>query len=85
MLWSYALASVGILGIWLAGRKNLWGWAVGCGAQVLWIVYALVTDQYGFIVSAVAYGVVYGRNWWKWAQDRPAHQDPVAVVVRPSE
>ena len=68
MLWSYALAAVGILGIWLAGRKSLWGWAVGLGAQALWIVFALVTEQYGFIVSAVAYGAVYGRNWWKWRQ-----------------
>lgn len=70
MLWSYSLAAVGILGIWLAGRKSLWGWAVGVGAQALWIVYALVTGQYGFIVSALAYAAIYGRNWWKWAAER---------------
>lgn len=67
MLWSYTLAAVGIVGIWLAGRKSLWGWAVGFGAQALWIAYALVTDQYGFIVSALAYAAIYARNWWKWA------------------
>lgn len=81
MLWSYSLAAVGILGIWLAGRRNLWGWAVGCGAQVLWIVYALVTDQYGFIVSALAYGVVYGRNWLRWyVENRDARLERVEPI-----
>jgi hypothetical protein len=75
-LWSYALAAVGILGIYLAGRRSWVGWAVGVGAQALWIVYALVTAQPGFIVSALAYAVVYGRNWWKWArEEREADDD----------
>lgn len=77
-LWSYSLAAVGILGIWLAGRKSLWGWAVGFGAQALWIGYALVTEQYGFIVSAGAYAAIYGRNWWKWRQElREVTHEPV--------
>lgn len=66
MIWSLTLAAVGILGIWLAGKKNLWGWAIGFGAQLLWIVYAIATTQYGFILSAVAYGAVYANNWRKW-------------------
>ena len=70
MIWSFVLAGVGILGIYLAGKKNLWGLAVGVGAQVLWIIYALVTQQYGFIFSAVAYGAVYGLNWVRWRQEQ---------------
>lgn len=66
MLWSYLLAAVGILGIYLAGRRNIWGWVVGFAAQILWIVYALATNQPGFIVSAIAYATVYGRNWHRW-------------------
>jgi hypothetical protein len=69
-LWSYALAAVGILGIYLAGKKNLWGWAVGVFAQGLWIIFALVTEQYGFIVSALAYGFIYGKNFLSWKKDR---------------
>lgn len=67
--WSYLLSGIGVLGIWLAGRKSLWGWAIGFGAQGLWIVYAVVTGQYGFIFSALAYGSIYARNWWKWAHE----------------
>lgn len=69
MIWSLVLAAVGVFGLWLAGRKNWVGWAVGLGAQVLWFAYALVTKQYGFIVSALAYGWVYGTNLVRWRKD----------------
>ena len=80
MLWSYSLAAVGILGIYLAGRRNLWGWAIGVGAQALWIAYALMTDQFGFIVSAIAYAAVYGRNWVRWARERQERERPEEVL-----
>jgi hypothetical protein len=71
-LWSYGLAAIGILGIYLAGQKKAVGWAVGFGAQLLWIAYAIATDQPGFIVSAVAYGAVYGRNYLRWRREAAA-------------
>lgn len=67
--WSYILTAVGITGIWLAGRKSRVGWAVGLFAQVLWIVYAIATKQWGFIVSSLAYGTVYARNWIRWTRE----------------
>lgn len=70
LVWSIALAAVGILGIYLAGSKNLLGWLVSFAAQGAWIVFALVTGQYGFILSAVAYGWVYGRNYLRWRRER---------------
>lgn len=64
--WSYLLTAVGVFGLWLAGRKSRWGWAVGLSAQGLWIAYAVATRQWGFIVSALAYGAIYARNFWQW-------------------
>lgn len=66
--WSISLAAIGILGIWLAGQKRALGWAVGVAAQLLWVAYAVVTGQWGFILSAIAYGAVYARNWWRWTR-----------------
>lgn len=66
--WSISLAAIGILGIWLAGQKRALGWAVGVAAQLLWVAYAVVTGQWGFILSAVVYGAVYGLNWWRWTR-----------------
>lgn len=75
MAWSFVLAAVGIAGIYLAGRKSKWGWGLGLAAQILWLVFALTTDQYGFILTAVAYGAVYGKNLWQWHQeDAPRRQ-----------
>lgn len=68
--WSWVLTAVGVTGLYLAGRKVWWAWFVGLGAQVLWIAYALVTEQYGFIVAAFAYGWVYAVNGRKWVLER---------------
>jgi hypothetical protein len=65
-MWSFILAAVGIFGIYLAGKKNKYGWAIGFGTQALWIIFAIATKQYGFIFSALAYGWVYGKNYVAW-------------------
>lgn len=82
MIWSFTLAAIGILGLWAAGRRYWWGWAVGLGAQLLWIAYALATRQYGFIVSALAYGVVYGRNAVAWRRDARARERQIRLGRR---
>lgn len=64
--WSYLLTAVGVTGLYLAGRKSPWGWAVGLSAQYLWFAYAIATRQWGFIVSSLAYGAVYTRNFCAW-------------------
>lgn len=71
-LWSWLLAAVGVTGLLVAGSKYWWGWMIGLGAQVLWFIYAVATRQYGFIVSAFAYGAVYARNalTWRRAENR---------------
>lgn len=69
LVWSIALAVIGLVGMHIAGRKSQWGWFIGLCAQVLWVIFAIVTIQYGFILSALGYGFVYGRNWWKWRME----------------
>ena len=48
--WSWALTAVGVTGLYFAGSRKRLGWAIGVGAQALW----------------VAYGWVYGRNFRRW-------------------
>lgn len=62
MIWSFVLAIVGIIGLWIAGSNRWYGWGVGLAAQVLWVVYGIATEQYGFLLSAFGYGFVYTRN-----------------------
>jgi hypothetical protein len=35
----------------------------------LWVVYAVITDQYGFILAAVAYTAVYIKSFLHWKKD----------------
>ena len=50
---SWVLAVIGVTGIFFVGRKTIWGWYVLLFNEVLWIAYAINTDQYGFIFSAI--------------------------------
>jgi hypothetical protein len=64
--WSTLLAGFGLIGLYLAGRNNYWGWALGLVDEALWIVYAVSTRQWAFCLSALAYGWIYFRNLRAW-------------------
>jgi hypothetical protein len=74
--WSYVLAAVGVTGIFFVGRKTIWGWWVLLFNEALWIAYALITNQYGFILSAIAYAAVYIRSYVHWSKE-PVNEIPL--------
>src|SRR6266545_4962444 len=43
-------------------QEQPWGWVVGVADELLWIVYAIATRQWAFIVSATVYIAVCARN-----------------------
>lgn len=67
-LWSYVLTAIGVFGLYMSSRRKAWGFLIGLSAQVLWLAYALATEQYGFLISAFLYGWVYYRNYRAWRQ-----------------
>lgn len=62
----WVLTLVGLTGFTLAGRKVWWSWYVNLFCQVLWVIYAVRTEQYGFLVSAGVYSIVFGQNALRW-------------------
>ena len=68
-MWSWILAVIGVTGIFFVGRKTIWGWYVLLFNECLWIAYALYTDQYGFIFSALAYAAVYIKSYLHWSNE----------------
>lgn len=60
---SWCLAPFGLAGMWAAGKRKAWGWALSLLTQALWAVYAIVTGQYGFLVGTLSYAFVYLRNF----------------------
>lgn len=69
LVWSYILAVIGVAGIFLVGRKTIWGWPILLLNECIWIAYALATDQYGFIIMATAYSAVYIKSYFKWREE----------------
>lgn len=78
MYWSYILATIGVAGIYFVGRKDIWGWYVLLFNECLWIAYALATDQYGFILSALAYAAVYIKSYVHWSKE-PVNKLPMGI------
>jgi hypothetical protein len=76
MWWSWILAVIGVAGIYFVGRKDKWGWFVLLFNECLWITYALITNQYGFIFSALAYAIVYIRSYIHWSKE-PVNEIPL--------
>lgn len=61
--WSFALTTIGVTGLVLVYRsQSLVGPGIGLGVQLLWIAYAVTTQQWWFLLSAFTYGGanVYG-------------------------
>jgi len=67
--WSWVLSCVGGFGIYLAGKKDWRGWAVGILSEVLWLVYAIITKQYGFIFGSILYSTILINNLYGWLQE----------------
>lgn len=76
MIWSVVLAAIGVFGLYLTTRKMAAGYAVGAAVQVLWITYAIVTAQYGFIFSALAFGGVNLWGYYQWKTETPPVPEP---------
>lgn len=72
-IWPWLLSIVGVIGFELAGRKIWWAWYVNIGCQGLWFAYAIVTQQYGFLVGAFFYLYVFCKNAYKWTKE---HRNP---------
>lgn len=69
-LWSWFLGLVGAVGFILAGKKYWWAWYVNLANQAFWLMYSLVTHQYGFLVATGVYTVVFTKNAIAWTKER---------------
>lgn len=63
---SVLLCIWGMTVLLIAGNKARFAWALGFFSEFAWTLYAIWIHQYGLIVGAVFYAIVYVRNWLKW-------------------
>lgn len=62
----YILSVLGIAALLTIGRGHWWGWGIAFTNECLWIMFAITTEQYGFLLGAFAYGAVNVYNAVRW-------------------
>lgn len=60
-MWTLALVSTGITGMWLAA-KHWYGWLLNLVNEVLWLGYAIHTHDHALAIMAVVWGTIAVRN-----------------------
>ena len=62
--WSWILTAIGFVVFWWSGRSRN-GWLLGILWELLWIAYALMSKQWGFVVAGVGYAAIFGNNYYR--------------------
>jgi hypothetical protein len=76
------LAGFGAAGMWVAGKGDWRGWAIGLASQPVWAAFAIAAHTPALLLTPLIYGSVYGRNAYRWwSQSRVVSEAPVIVVV----
>jgi hypothetical protein len=52
--------------------RRRWAWYVNIANQAIWTVYALVTEQWGFLVGVAVYTWVFVGNAIRWTREHHA-------------
>lgn len=68
--WSIFLTIVAISCTAAIIYKKWWGFGLGLFQQVLWVVYAIITKQYGFLASAIVFTILNFVGLRKWKAER---------------
>lgn len=68
--WSYLLAVIGLTGLYMTTKKMVSGFVIGVLVQILWVTYAVTTDQYGFIANAIGYAFMNCLGIYRWTRPK---------------
>lgn len=63
LYWAWILTGLQVVALWAAGQKQWWAWLLGAGVQPMWIAYALLTGQVGFIPGCLVSAAVQVYNF----------------------
>ena len=68
-LFSWLVTVVGLFGFWLAGNKVWWAWYVNIANQVMWVIFAVVSGYYAFLLGTAFYLFVFVKNAIQWTRE----------------
>jgi hypothetical protein len=74
--WPWLLTGLQVTALWAAGTKRRWGWLLGAAVQPPWIVYAILTDQFGFIAGCAVSAAVQAYSYLRHTSAPPTRDQP---------
>ncbi|HEX6325303.1 MAG TPA: hypothetical protein VFZ72_01930 [Jiangellaceae bacterium] len=63
LYWAWLLTGLQVVALWAAGRRQWWAWLLGAGVQPVWIIYAILTGQLGFVPGCLVSAAVQVHNF----------------------
>jgi nicotinamide mononucleotide transporter len=80
--WEITGTVLGVVGVGLMIRQNIWGWPVGLVqvAVYAWVFYD--TRLYSDALLQVAFFVIQAYGWWHWLRGAHEHARSTAPVIR---
>lgn len=59
-------------GMYVVGKGQWQGWAIGLASQPVWALFAVITKSYGLLITCVIFGSTYYKNLMKWRREKKA-------------
>ena len=58
--------ALGLLAVYVLGRKHRWGWIISFVSEIAWAFWAVSSDNLGVLPWCALWSIVFARNWWLW-------------------
>lgn len=81
--WEIVGTVLGVIGVWLMIRQNIWGWPVGLVqvAAYAWVFFG--AKLYSDVILQVCFFVIQAYGWWHWLRGGENHRTlPVTRLSR---
>jgi nicotinamide mononucleotide transporter len=65
-IWEIIGTVLGIVGVWLMIRQNIWGWPVGLVQVAVYAWVFLDVKLYSDAILQVCFFVIQAYGWWHW-------------------
>lgn len=59
----------GLLGVYLLGNKNKFGFALFMTASLSWITFGIMTGSVAVILGSSIFFVMHLRGFWRWTKE----------------
>jgi hypothetical protein len=84
-MWSWILAAVTIAAVMTLHRGTWPAWLTGFAAEIAWIAYGVLTEQYGFVVGALVLGIPVGASITAWWRAHPVKRVRLSLAEPPAQ